>query len=164
MTKKEIDLIGAMNMCDEISNEAYKKIMVHCTDEEAQPCDNCEKVREAYTNGFDYGVKDWFAAKTQPCEDAVSRAEVEKFMYRVRSDKYGEIFRRKDLQEYFNSLPSVQPERAKDIPKPITIENGFVKCGECGKYIRLPIADYYSYCPECGQRIAWIEDTRGEQK
>ena len=23
-----------------------------------QPCDNCEKVREAYTNGFDYGVKE----------------------------------------------------------------------------------------------------------
>ena len=39
---------------------------------QAQPCENCEKVRESYTNGFDYGVKDWFAAKTQPC-DAVSK-------------------------------------------------------------------------------------------
>jgi hypothetical protein len=30
MTKEEIDFIGAMNMCDEISDEAYKKIMCHC--------------------------------------------------------------------------------------------------------------------------------------
>lgn len=36
MTKKEFDLIGSMNMCDEISNEAYKKIMVYC--EEQEPC------------------------------------------------------------------------------------------------------------------------------
>ena len=30
MTREEADFIGAMNMCDEISNEAYKKIMCHC--------------------------------------------------------------------------------------------------------------------------------------
>ena len=30
MTREEADFIGGMNMCDEISNEAYKKIMCHC--------------------------------------------------------------------------------------------------------------------------------------
>ena len=30
MTREEADFIAAMNMCDEISNEAYKKIMCHC--------------------------------------------------------------------------------------------------------------------------------------
>jgi hypothetical protein len=38
MTREEADFIGAMNMCDEISNEAYKEIMCHC--EEQEPCDD----------------------------------------------------------------------------------------------------------------------------
>ncbi len=38
MTKEELDFIGSMNMCDEISNEAYKKIMCHC--EEREPCED----------------------------------------------------------------------------------------------------------------------------
>jgi hypothetical protein len=37
MTKQEADFIGSMNMCDEISNEAYKKIMCNCEVEEQQP-------------------------------------------------------------------------------------------------------------------------------
>lgn len=37
MTKQEADFIGSMNMCDEISNEAYKKIMCNCEEEESQP-------------------------------------------------------------------------------------------------------------------------------
>lgn len=39
MTREEMNFIGGMNMCDEISNEAYKKIMCHC--EELEPCDDC---------------------------------------------------------------------------------------------------------------------------
>ena len=38
MTKEELDFIGSMNMCDEISNEAYKKIVCHCEDQ--QPCED----------------------------------------------------------------------------------------------------------------------------
>lgn len=34
MTREEMDFIGGMNMCDEISNEAYKKIMCHCEEQE----------------------------------------------------------------------------------------------------------------------------------
>lgn len=30
MTREELDYISAMNMCDEISNEAYRKISCHC--------------------------------------------------------------------------------------------------------------------------------------
>ena len=41
MKKEEADFIGSMNMCDEISNEAYKKIMCNCEVEESQPCENC---------------------------------------------------------------------------------------------------------------------------
>ena len=32
-----------------------------------------EDISEAYLKGYDYGVKDWFKSKTQPCEDAVSK-------------------------------------------------------------------------------------------
>ena len=39
MTREEADFIGGMNMCDEISNEAYKKIMCHC--EEQELCEDC---------------------------------------------------------------------------------------------------------------------------
>jgi hypothetical protein len=51
----------------------------------------------------------------------------------------------------------------KEIPKPISIENGFVKCGGCEKYIRFPIADRYNYCPECGQAIQWLDMSRFEK-
>lgn len=30
-----------------------------------------EAIKEAYLKGYDYGVKDWFKSKTQPCENAV---------------------------------------------------------------------------------------------
>lgn len=38
MTREELDFIGSMNMCDEISNEAYKKIVCHCGEQE--PCED----------------------------------------------------------------------------------------------------------------------------
>lgn len=47
MTKQEADFIGSMNMCDEISNEAYKKIMCNCEVEEQQPSDDCISREEA---------------------------------------------------------------------------------------------------------------------
>lgn len=47
MTKEEWDFIGAMNMCDEISNEAYKKISCHC--EEQEPCEDAVS-RQAVLN------------------------------------------------------------------------------------------------------------------
>lgn len=34
MTKQELDFIGSMNMCDEISNEAYEKIVNHMEETE----------------------------------------------------------------------------------------------------------------------------------
>ena len=39
MTKEELDFIGSMNMCDEISNEAYEKIVCHV--EETEISDDC---------------------------------------------------------------------------------------------------------------------------
>lgn len=35
MTREDLDFIGSMNLCDEISNEAYKKIVCHCEEQES---------------------------------------------------------------------------------------------------------------------------------
>jgi hypothetical protein len=55
MTKEELDFIGSMNMCDEISNEAYKKIVNHI--EETEISDDCvsriqalSAIRDLYPN------------------------------------------------------------------------------------------------------------------
>lgn len=53
MTREEADFIGGMNMCDEISNEAYKKIMCHC--EEQEPCEDAvsgQAVLKIYNEWF----------------------------------------------------------------------------------------------------------------
>ena len=40
MTKHEADVIGGLNMTDQISNEAYKQIMIAAQDEN-EPCEDC---------------------------------------------------------------------------------------------------------------------------
>ncbi len=37
MTREDLDFIGSMNMCGEISNEAYKKIACHFEEQEQKP-------------------------------------------------------------------------------------------------------------------------------
>lgn len=57
MTREEADLIGGMNMCDEISNEAYKKIMCHC--EEQEPCEDAisrQAVLKIFANNPQYTI------------------------------------------------------------------------------------------------------------
>lgn len=103
------------------------------------------------------------ALKAEPCEDAVKRESVIEVLDWHEHEKCEIENYIREIAEDIKALPSVQPERAKDIPKPITIENGFVKCGGCEKYIRFPIADRYSYCPECGQAILWMDMSRFEK-
>lgn len=49
MTKEELDFIGSMNMCDEISNKAYQKIVNHF--EKTQPSDDCVSRKFMYELG-----------------------------------------------------------------------------------------------------------------
>ena len=35
MTREDLDFIDSMNLCDEISNEAYKKIVCHCEEQDS---------------------------------------------------------------------------------------------------------------------------------
>lgn len=58
MTREELDFIGSMNMCDEISNEAYEKIVRHA--EETIVSDDCVS-RKA--------VLDTLMKYEKPCDD-----------------------------------------------------------------------------------------------
>lgn len=49
MTREDLDFIGSMNMCDEISNEAYKKIVCHFEEQEPKTghCKDCRWWRDS---------------------------------------------------------------------------------------------------------------------
>lgn len=87
MTREEADFIGSMNMCDEISNEAYKKIMCHC--EEQEPCEDSIS-RKAVLSKF----------------KEVCFSE-EWLQFRVDKGSYGQ---RDFLINYIEQLPSVTPQ------------------------------------------------------
>lgn len=136
MTREDADFIGAMNMCDEISDEAYKKIMCHC---EGQ----------------------------QPCEDAISRAEVKK----IAKEMYLEVANmkldvntisdcisytsskcREVLERKLQALPSVTPKQKTGKWKVLGYDDPLVrlyKCPECHMKITLK----FKYCPNCGTKM-----------
>ncbi len=149
MTKQEAGFIGSMNMCDEISNEAYKKIMCNCEVEESQLC-----------------------------EDAVSRAEIIhtlNTMDRYVADeltlcdtnkKYpkNEVFIVDDVYDLVaENLSSVTPQRPKGkwichrdhcenlgvIPSGLGAYYWCSNC-DCGIDVREFHRNHYNFCPNCG--------------
>ena len=70
---------------------------------EAPPTD---AEREAYIKGYDYGVKDWFKSKTQPCDDCVSRKDA----VRIASINSMSV---EECVKMIKKLPSVTPQRPK---------------------------------------------------
>ena len=137
MTNKEMDFIGGMNMCDEISNEAYKKIMCHC--EELEPCDDCisrKAVKEMLT-------AEW--TKYMPMESDVNLSFV---------------------LEKISELPSVTPKTGHwsrktkvDAYDIAGVKTWGIKC-QCDRcdFTTIVVEDfgYYKYCPNCGARMEEI--------
>lgn len=78
-----------------------------------------EDIKEAYLKGYDYGVKDWFRSKTQPCEDVVSRSELQKTMdslplFRFVNNDHEEAddyYNCESVDMVIRNLPSVTPRR-----------------------------------------------------
>lgn len=162
MTKQEADFIGSMNMCDEISNEAYKKIMCHCEVEEQQPCEKCEVGNPCLYCEYDFTEK-----KTkEPCEDCISREAVIRL-----AEQYPLIIgsRCSGLIADIKHLPSVtpQPKKGKWIEEGKWSEGcgmgetygSYWRCSSCDEITQ---GDYYqcgaNYCPNCGA------DMRGEKE
>lgn len=117
MTKEEADFIGGMNMCDEISNEAYKKIMCHC--EEQETCEDAVS-RKAVIN------------------------QIYPILY--FTDNNGNVVLGSALRERIARLPSVTPTQRwisvdKELPKENVWDDGYVEpsdyvlvWGDCGEY------------------------------
>ena len=99
-----------------------------------------EDIKEAYLKGYDYGVKDWFKSKTQPCEDCVSRADVKEQML-----KYGFNAPDMTVTEFVEDcLPSVtpQPKKGKWIG---------CKCSKCNYEVMG--WNKNNFCPNCGAEM-----------
>lgn len=129
--------------------------------------------REAYIKGYDYGVKDWFKSKTQPCEDAVRREAVETFkeelIDKLAYTGYTEEYK-DEIIDIINQMPSVKPKYTKEeIDKAQAVEQAYVdKMVELaveetkrpkGKWILndyqgVQAVGYLRYhCSECGREI-----------
>ena len=121
---------------------------------EAQPTD---AEREAYIKGYDYGVKDWFKSKTQPCEDCVRREAVIRLV-----EQYPSIIghRCSGLIADIKHLPSVTPQR----PKGKWIEvlehrdefgsTWHYECSECRARSYKGFKPLERYCPNCGAKMS----------
>ena len=133
MTREEMDYIGALNMCDEISNEAYQKIMAHC--EEQQLCEDCisrEEVRGILASQRDELIKlHTVNPKDNPKADTMA---------------YGVNWSLNTLME----LPSVTPQ-----PKVGEwLKNGeLCKCSRCGSLVLRSVIKSYNYCFRCGAKM-----------
>ena len=149
MTREEADFIGAMNMCDEISNEAYKKIMCHC--EEQEPCEDAISRADAIANIRilypDMPVVDIMGARHK------------------WSEKYQQY---RDCEKILADLPSIQPKPKTDEPMQVELEaDGYSdgklvydygKCPKCGWQFEYGEKDWEEpYCCHCGQKLHWFE-------
>lgn len=89
--------------------------------------------------------------KQDPCDDAISRADVKKYL--SAPDANGDrVIYESDL----DLLPPVTPTRPT--ARWERLANNSKKCSNCGKLI---IYYYdYKYCPNCGARMAESEDNK----
>lgn len=96
------------------------------------------------------------ALEQQPCEDAVSREQVEEITFQEPSytDPYNILT---EVREKVRALPSVYPERPKG--KWITQAYSMrITCTNCEKEIWYSGRNDYKYCPSCGAEMEGGED------
>lgn len=113
-----------------------------------------EDIKEAYIKGYDYGVKDWFKSKTQPCEDAVSREQVEEITFQEPSytDPYNILT---EVREKVRALSSVTPERPKGKWIDVNGDKSLFECSKCGDKV---CCANNNYCPNCGAEMEGGEE------
>ena len=133
MTREEADFIGSMNMCDEISNEAYKKIMCHC--EEQEPCEDAIS-REQLEREL----------HAQMAVDAISKEVALDMLEHLPpvtpQPKTGHWIRWYEQKENDGCI--------EHIPH--------CKCSECGKEYDPFSSQFVKYCNECGAKMAESEE------
>lgn len=137
MTREEIDFIGSMNMCDEISNEAYKKIMCHCEEQEA--------CKDAVSR-----------------EDLIVEISENHQGFFFKDEKYGKVgILFENLMPIIYGMPSVAPKHKTG--HWISLNNILnvgkrVKCSECGQVYIVGDKVCRNYCANCGAKMAESEE------
>lgn len=123
MTKEELDFIGSMNLCDEISNEAYKKIVCHCEDQ--QPCEDAVS-RQA--------VHDLIAELLSDYLHDEDREKIEELDVKIE-----------DLEPVTPKEKTVHWYIRETYP----LECESWECSECKEVVY----EKTKYCPNCGARM-----------
>lgn len=132
MTKQEADFIGSMNMCDEISNEAYKKIMCHCDVEDCEDCisrqDTIDAIYKKHIGGKDAvenaPINDLYACGLEEAVDAVE------------------------------NMPPVTPQPKVGEWKYVThYARRYRVCSECNAEKEDDRATGWNFCPHCGAQM-----------
>ena len=131
MTKEELDFIGSMNMCDEISNEAYKKIVCHCEDQ--QPYED---------------------AVNRQAVHSLMAMLLSGYLYDEDREKIELI----DAE--IAELPSVTPKEKTGMWIN-DWEMGMSECSCCGETYLWEDhkgTENFHYCPNCGARMQEVEE------
>lgn len=173
MTREELDFIGSMNMCDEISNEAYKKIVCHCEGQE--PCPNTvsrSDMHDAIGHSMSYTSEDLQKiikalppVNPQPCEDAISREDALMCLTGEWTEITDEIIHR--FIKRIKALPSVNPQPKTGhwewVQYDYNPKIGNWHCSECRSVVVECVSKeekggipLYKYCPQCGAKMSEI--------
>lgn len=116
-------------------------------------------IREAYIKGYDYGVKDWFKDKTQPCEDCVSRAYIESIVEELENICINGDEHILSLLSDIKNAPSETPQPKKG--KWIIVddcEQFIAKCSVCENIEDSRLVHRINFCPNCKTKMEGVED------
>lgn len=146
MTREDLDFIGSMNMCDEISNEAYKKIVCH--------------YEEQYNTPHDDAVSRAGALKALEC--TIKASELKKDVRKYWDDIIN-LFKiiYKTQSQAIKALPPVTPKEKTGkwikygVPR---CEEQHYQCTNCKWYINFgqwgdTYTKQFKYCPNCKARM-----------
>jgi rubrerythrin len=126
-----------------------------CGDDEEVPISDKDKLLLEVNKAICNNLK---ALEQEPFEDAVSRAEARRLI--AETDRIGGISCRafKTLYNGIDNLPSITPKQkmGRWIYTGDYITDGMLKCSECG--FEHDVSDRFSYCPNCGARMAESEE------
>lgn len=121
------------------------------------------KFREVLTESIDRAaerfIEEYTYFEQEPCDDAISREAVDKYIARLLSGYLydGERERLEIFSAYLWELPSVTQKSGKWIIKDRYYHDTITaECSECRREVEMSAwtkEDMYDFCPNCGARM-----------